>query len=278
MPIPFGPMPGPRQDVQGNAHNGKNSMFSTASIKFKTSRTLLQNLFPTEHFQFSSLATVACATFSVTTLGSLDWLGGKGYSHFGLYIHGVEYKKETGDVVRGTYLPILFENLADPILSGREELGMPKLYCELNIQKDTVGVFSMNAGWMGSKFCDMQLSNLEEATEQTSVQPETKDEEGLLWYKYFPKTGASGTKERGQADVEYAAFLSDSEEMKVEKKVEKTWRGKGRVIFDALDSKRLPTLHHITERLAEIPMYEVVEVKVVEGRGVSDVASARRLD
>jgi hypothetical protein len=107
----------------------------TASIKFKTSRTFLQNLFPAESFMFESPATVAYASFKSTTLGNMSWLGGGGYNHFGLHIHGVMYKKRDGSVVDVSYLPVLFEDLADPIITGRDEIGIPKVYCELDIQR-----------------------------------------------------------------------------------------------------------------------------------------------
>jgi hypothetical protein len=32
----------------------------------------------------------------------MEWLGGSGYKHIGLYIHGVEYVKKNGDVISGT--------------------------------------------------------------------------------------------------------------------------------------------------------------------------------
>ena len=75
-----------------------------ASIKFKTSRTLLQNLFPpnSTSYRFKSPGTVAYASFSQTTLNKMDWLGGSGYKHIGLYIHGVEYVKKNGDIISGT--------------------------------------------------------------------------------------------------------------------------------------------------------------------------------
>jgi hypothetical protein len=55
----------------------------------------------------------------------MDWLGGSGYDHLGLYIHGVEYHKKNGEIISGTYMPLLFESPTDPIVSSREELGMP---------------------------------------------------------------------------------------------------------------------------------------------------------
>lgn len=104
MPVAFGPMPGPRQTILGVPRESTESTFTTASIKFKTSRTLLQNLFPhsSSSYRFQSPGTVAYASFSQTTLNKMEWLGGSGYKHLGLYIHGVEYVTKDGDVISGT--------------------------------------------------------------------------------------------------------------------------------------------------------------------------------
>jgi hypothetical protein len=131
MPTSFGPAPGPRQDFLGHLRSEEESTFITSSIRFRTSRTLLQNLLPTASFSFTSPGTVAEASWSASTLENLDWLGGSGYMHCGLYLHGVQYKKQNGDILQGTFLVTLFENLADPIITGREELGFPKLFCDI---------------------------------------------------------------------------------------------------------------------------------------------------
>ncbi|KAF1941286.1 FAD/NAD(P)-binding domain-containing protein [Clathrospora elynae] len=283
MPTAFGPMPGPRQDFQGRPRDGSKATFKTASVKFKTSRTVLQNLLPTEKLQFAAADTNAYATFAVTQLDKLEWLGGRGYSHFGLYIHGIQYTKADGETVTGTYLPVLFENLADPILSGREELGFPKLFAELDVQKDAEK-WTLDAGWMSSKFGSMTLSGLHEAAatngEAPAPNPPLPKDEGLFFHKYVPATGSHRSKERGLADVEYTAFLPGSEDAQtVERKVERTLKASAADIsFDARDWKALPTLHHIVARLEEIPVYEVVEAKIVEGTGVGDVSAVRRME
>jgi hypothetical protein len=291
MPTVFGPFPGPRQDHFGNARDWTNSTFTTASIKFKTSRTLLQNLLPTPQFKFAAADSNCYATFSLSSLGNLEWLGGNGYNHFGLYIHGVEYTKENGDKVTGTYLPVLFENLADPIISGREELGMPKVFATLDVDRDE-GTFKLKAGWMGNTFLDLSLTGLGEKPASNGVQgsgppgagppsagpPPPAPEEGLFFQKYIPSTASEGSTERGQADVDYVAFLPIDEEAKAPRKIQSTVvADRAEIKFDSLDWKRLPTLFHIVDRLAEIPIYEVMEAKVVEGLGGSDVKGVRRL-
>lgn len=276
MPISFGPAPGPRQTLYTHtAVPARHSTFCTASIKFKTSRTFLQNLFPTKSFNFKSPGTVAYASFSQTTLSKMEWLGGSGYRHFGLYLHGVEYKKQDGTTINGTYLPLLFESLTDPIVSGRDELGMPKVFCTIDIRRRNDS-YRVRTGWEGSMFGTFNLDELEEAdaeTEEGTIGGEA--DYGIMAYKYSPAVG-----ERGKADAAYATVVPHAEESKVvPSKVERVWRSRNPSFkFDSLTQQDLPTLHHIVSKLEQIPIYEYVSAKVVEGYGVPDVSSARRIE
>ncbi|KAJ5080888.1 hypothetical protein N7456_013598 [Penicillium angulare] len=279
QPIVFGPMPGPRQDHYGNdrALKSLESTFTTASIKFKTSRTLLENLFPSDRYSFISPASVARASFSQTTLNGMDWLGGGGYRHIGLYIHGVQYKKENGEVLKGTYMPILFESLADPIVSGREELGMPKLYTAIDLHERN-NSFRLQTSWQGAVWGHFELEDLEDqdpAADKGTIGGE--DDDGILVYRYMPKVGKNF---KGEAEAEYPIFVPHANESKVvPSKVTRLRRTKNaKVEIDGLGWDALPTLHHVVSRLAEIPIDEVIDAKITEGRGVPDVSSAMRIE
>jgi hypothetical protein len=207
----------------------------------------------------------------------MSWLGGGGYNHFGLYIHGVTYTKKDGTTIDGTHMPILFESLTDPIVTGRDELGMPKLYCEIDIHRREQS-YLMSASWQGFKFCSFALSSL------SSVDPKTETgtiggeaDYGILVYRYVP---AVGKDMKGKADAEYAVVVPHEEDAKnVPSTVHKVWKAeKAEVKWERGDWESLPTLHYITDVLAEIPIYEVVGAKVVEGTGVPDVSAARRIE
>lgn len=90
---------------------------------------------------------------------------------------------------------------------------------------------------------------------------------------------AVGKELKGTSDAEYPVLVDNSEDAKaVPSGIKRVLNaGHGTVQIDELDWNKLPTLHHIISRLAEIPVYEVVEAKVVEGEGVPDVSSARRI-
>lgn len=279
QPIVFGPFPGPRQDFFGRnrAVPSLKSTFRTASIKFKTSRTLLQTLFPNDSFSFIDPGTVALASFSQTTLDKMDWLGGGGYNHLGLYIHGVQYRKATGEVIKGTYMPILFESLADPIVSGREELGMPKLYSAIDVHVRQTS-YHISASWQGAVWGNFVWQNLEDQdplTDKGTIGGEADD--GILVYRYIPAVGADN---KGKAEAEYPVFVPHAEESKVipskVTRVRTTLDASFKI--DGMDWNALPTLHHVVSRLAEIPVYGVVGAKVVEGEGAPDVSSARRIE
>lgn len=277
MPVAFGPMPGPRQNTEGKVRSATQSTFVTASIKIKTSRTVLQNLFPpgSDAWRFKSPATVAYCSFSQTTLDGMEWLGGYGYNHLGLYIHGVEYTRKDGSTVSGVYMPILFESLADPIVSGREELGMPKLYSEIDVKRDAssyhIGASWRNASWGKFDFEDLEESNISQVAGKMTGDD---TDEGILVQRYIP---AVGREHKSQAEAEYAVYDSFAE-AEPKPQTTRAWQSKNASFsIEAGDWKRLPTLHHVISRLAEIPVYEIVAAKVVEGTGVPDVSSAARI-
>lgn len=279
QPLSFGPHGSPRQNHYGHPFDSRETAFATHSVRFKTSATYLRTLFPTSSFRFASPGTVVEASFQCTQLDKLGWLGGRGYNFFGLWIHGVEYVRKDGSTLSGSFLPILFESLADPIITGREELGMPKVFCDIDVVKSGSST-TVSCSWRGTSFVSMTLEGLEDVSDKpSSGSPSSGQktpgppENGLLVYRYVPAVG-----KRGIADAEYPVFISN-DGANTERVVEKTIRGAtGRLDIQAGDSDSLPTLHHIVSGLSEVPIYEVLEAKTEKGKGVEDLSQAQRVE
>ncbi|KAK2005129.1 FAD/NAD(P)-binding domain-containing protein [Colletotrichum falcatum] len=276
MPIGFGPFPGPRQDFYGRRQPSElDRTFKTISAKFLTSRTLIETILPNDSFRFKAPGTFCTVSLSATQLNNMSWLGGGGYNHLGLYIHGIEYVKRDGTSVNGTHLAVLFENLTDPIVSGREELGMPKLFCDIDIEHHATAA-RVRASWRGAKFIDMSLDNLrrdDPETEHGTIGGEA--DYGILTYRYIPSVG-----EPGKADAEYACVVPHEEEARdVPATVHAVARSPSALVkVEGHDWEKLPTLHHIAKFLADMPIYKVLGAKVVEGTGVPNVSAARRIE
>ncbi|RLL94111.1 hypothetical protein CFD26_103403 [Aspergillus turcosus] len=273
QPAVFGPMPGPRQDFWGTSRTAASTKatFRTASITFKTSRPLLRNLLPNESYSFVGKGSIAYATLSQTTLDNLDWLAGGGYNHLGLYIHGVQYKSSDGQVVEASYLPVLFEDLADPIISGREELGFPKVFSTIDVQQRQDS-YHVTASWRGAVWGRVSLTGLrdEKPVENPSPKP------NLFVHRYMPHVGKDA---KGKPEAEYAVVVDgDADAALVPSVIKRVRIAKhGSFQIDELDWNQLPTLHHVISRLAEIPVHDVVDCKVIDGEGVVDVSSARKI-
>ena len=62
------------------------------------------------------------------------------------------------DRVIGDFLLIYWENMADPIITGRDDLGFGKLYCELpDFQIDENQAIA-TASWDGCEFARLELT------------------------------------------------------------------------------------------------------------------------
>lgn len=277
QPTVFGPMPGPRQDFNGKSRTNASTRatFHTASIKIKTSRTLLKTLLPSPLYKFSGSGSVAYATFSLTTLDGLDWLAGGGYNHFGLYIHGVEYKQSNGEIKKGDYLPVLFEDFTDPIISGREELGFPKIFSSIDVNRH-VGSYHASLSWRGAVWGMMEMTGLDEVDNLGQDSETAHCDGGLLVHRYTPHVGAD---QKEIPEAEYPVFVDSAYERgKASSRINRAWEAEqASMHINPLDWTRLPTLHHIISRLAEIPTYGIEEARVVEGEGVPDLSSATGL-
>lgn len=161
-------------------------MSTKRTIDFKTSATLLRNLFPNSHYSFIKPDTIATASFTVETLSNMAWLGGGGYDLLAFYIHEVRVTDSNGKMRRGIYCPLMLENLTDPIITGREELGIPKLYSDINIEESATHC-SVKIGWRGNTFANFSWKNLTKIEKgHTLTPPEAPDSEGLLLHKYMP--------------------------------------------------------------------------------------------
>jgi Acetoacetate decarboxylase (ADC) len=253
MPVPYGPMPGPRQVPAGkrvdHARHPKRRVFSVSYlVKPERLEALLPPCF--------KLWGDPVLTLDVTYMAEIDWLAGRGYNTCGVKFPAMTtVNRET---VHGTFLSVLWENLADPIISGREELGFNKLYCEIAEPRGHDGKSSIRCGWLGHTFFEMDVWDLQEA----SLAPVNPKNQGILHYKFMPRTG-----EWGVADFA-GAVLSPFSPSDITIKSRQT--GQGRFHFRRSEWEDLPTLYHIVNALADIELIEFRSASLTVSEGRTD--------
>jgi len=266
MPTHFGPATGPRQGPDGRlgAFDEENKEWPKQTdwaVSFLSNADQLAALCP-EGF---SLAGEPVVTVSLTDMRGIPWLAGRGYKMLGVSFPVVFEGKE--DRAMGPFLTVLWENLADPIQSGREELGFSKVYCELPDPWEYRGTTRFAASWLGFTFLDMQLEDMEAVDPDAAPAAPSTDPDvltGLLHYKYMPRTGEWGT-----ADVSYPV-LTPADNPNI--KVTEVRQGKGAVSFHEARWEDMPTQYMIVNAFAAL------EVKEYRGAVIRHYSGSKDLD
>ena len=263
MPTHFGPSLGPRQGIDGRRYANKDtSKDTTIQVVFNGDPEQLTRLLPPGFVLREPY--IVTVTFGYGT--EMEWLAGRGYNIFGFSIPATYQGKE--DIVDGDLQLVLWENMADPIITGREDLGFAKLYCEIpepNFMGDQV---TCRASWDGCQFASLTLSGLSEGTLESL--PAGYPSEGTLHYKYIPKTGAPG-----EADAEYATFTPADYPNAV---IDKVLQGTGANLHIRESSwEELPTLVTIVNTLAALSLGDCVSATIIQSHGSKDLSDQRIL-
>ena len=303
MPTHFGPAAGPRQGPDGGRFDGVDSPRTTSySVSFLTRPEQLEVLLPAKF----RLAGDPAVTVTVSCMTEIEWLAGRGYNTLGVSFPA-EYRGKR-DRALGPFLAVLWENLADPILTGREQLGFSKIYCAIPPPSVLKGETRCTADWLGFRFMEMNLSEMEtppaaeakaptgpvaesaaeaeaptgpvaESAAETEAPPtqgeapvaEAVDTEltGTLHYKYIPRTG-----EWDEADAEYAVLTPSATP---NRRVTAQRTGRGKVRFHRAEWRDLPTQYHIVNALAGLEQIAFVGASIVETVGGKDLSDQRIL-
>mgnify|MGYP001044086410 CR=1 FL=1 len=263
MPTHFGPSLGPRQGIDGRRYaNLETSKDIIVEAIFKAEPAELEALMP-PGFCLREPHVVAI-TFSYAK--EIEWLAGRGYNLFGVSVPAIYQGKQ--DTIQGDLQLILWENRADPIITGREDLGFAKLYCELPEPQRIDDNVICRASWDGCEFATLKLSGLKPVSAEEL--PEGHPSDGTLHYKYIPKTGCPG-----EADVEYATLTPGDWPNVV---VDQAMVAKSaNCNFRQSTWEELPTLVNIVNTLSELTLGDCVEATLIKSHGAKDLSDQRIL-
>ena len=271
MPTHFGPSLGPRQGPDGRRYACVDTSNDTSiQATFKAQPDQINRLLPPGF----SCREPNLITLNFTYSTNIEWLAGRGYNVFGVSVPAI-YKGGT-DTVCGDFLLVLWENMADPIITGREDLGFSKVYCDIPEPQFIGDDVLCRASWDGCQFATLKLSNLQEVSQDALSQGDNAQNndslpsEGILHYKYFPKTSAPGV-----ADVAYATLTpAETPNAKIDQAKQAETAS---AHFRQSSWEELPTLVHIVNALSELNLGDCVEATLVKSHGGKDLSDQRIL-
>ncbi len=267
MPVFFGPMPCPRWTPEGVPQDfAKEPMRTTMGARYLTDPAALETVLP-DGF---SLWGEPVITVEAIYMTGFSWLAGGGYNMFDVKVP-ITYASQTEGEVHGTLLMARWESLADPILTGREELGHNKLFCDIPEISDFNGRHHSSMSWRGFPFAKLIVEDLED----TAPPAGNAANRGLLSWKYMPATPRPGKKWGEEFDANYCTLTPPAWSG-----VETTRfrSGKGRVEWARPSFEQLPTQYNVVNGFASFPIVEERGGYIVEMTGGASGDDTYRLD
>lgn len=267
MPVVFGPAVGPRQRPGGGMWSLEETGTMNAewmAITYRTDPEKLAALLPPGmSLRGEPLLSVSCAWFK-----NLYWLAGRGYGILSLDFP-VTYQGKT-ETLDGSFCPVIWEGQPEAILTGRDEMGFPKLFCDMpEIAWDREkGTASCETSWFGFKFFDITLTDMVEDDAPPSLPGSGGG--AAMYYKYVPRTNP---RKGGGADVAYVTTPAPRpgegrpDAISFEGYDFKRWRANGSFNWHRATFEQLPTTFHIVNTIADLPCLEIVRTEMVAFSG-----------
>jgi hypothetical protein len=267
MPVEFGsPFDSRGESLEAFQARIENANYprttTSISVSFLTDAAQLGPILPPD--KGLELRGEPVVSVSTTYLGALAWLAGRSYALTTVSIPVTFHGRERE--IHGNFLPVIWENMTEPILTGREIIGWSKIYADiapLSVIGDTMHCV---ASWHGFRFMDMIVDNLRLLTEDElkarQEEMASNTSEGSIHWKYIPKTGHPG-----EADADYLTMSTNRGAPPNKIKSMSVFTGDGVIEFHRARWEDLPTMVPVVNTLAGL------EVKQIVGATVSKVES-----
>ena len=209
-------------------------------VSYVTDRDKLAAYLP-EPFE---VADEALITVTYACNKDVDWLAGRGYNLIG--VDAAARFNGQHDQLTGTYQLVVWENLADAIISGREQSGIPKIYADIPEHRVIDEEWQCSASHFGNGILDMTVKNLRVPSmeEIAAAQQANEGKDNPMGWRYFPAVGGFG------------AALSEPTTFPFDSVITEAWVGEGSIDWNRLTWEQNPTQFHIVNALADLPILE----------------------
>lgn len=269
MPTTFGVAGGPRQAPDDSDFRPGPIRFKRYVVRFLGRADQIGALLP----KGVALRGEPVVQFQFFCLRDIPWLAGRGYNLLSMLIPA-RHVSTGGEVVDGQYQAVMWENLGDPIITGREQLGHPKLYAQLPEPREWNGTTHIRASWEDFTFAELELACDATPGADFVADVVASGGAGIISHKYIPRSG--------QWDVADADYLTLSplpgEASRLDPQPMPSIRtGTGSIKFNLPRWQDMPTQYHIVRKLAALEQCAPLDALIMEGRMYLDFFDQRIL-
>ena len=221
---------------------------TTLAMTYKTDRKLLEEYIPEEFELLSSEVQVVFSKFT-----EIDWMQGGMYNLVNVAAP-VRFKGKKDDI-EGSYTLVVWENKTAPILGGREQTGIPKIYADIEDLHILKPHYATTASYEGNTFLNMNFKAGEEITGSNldAIKSGFSSVNTIGW-RYIPKVGAPG--------AELSQFILYPQGMEVKSAIS----GFGNLKWTTQVPMQNPSQYYIINSLAALPVEKITSSILLEGQ------------
>jgi len=230
------------------------------TISYETDRAQLENYIPEE---FELRAPEVQVAFQRLT--EVDYLAGGKYNLIAVQAPVRFHGKM--DQLDGAYQLVIWENKTYPILTGREQTGIPKIYADIEDLHIMKPYYRTTASYEGNAFLTMDFEATGPITGQELDRLKSQSASSdMLGWRYIPKVGAPG--------AELSQFVLFP--MSVE--VETAQQGTGSLNWMEQTNAQNISQYQIINSLASLPIVQITQAVLTKGLYVLHTGRSRVIE
>ncbi len=251
MPVHFGGDPFyPVRTVYGD--------MTCISISFETDEELLLDIIP-EDFELLS----PTVNIQFANCRDIDWMSGGEYR---LIQAGAPVRYTgRGGPLEGEYVLVIWENKACPIIGGREEDGMPKIFADIAQERHSGDNWFTAASYESNTFLRLNFMKGRKLQENEIRQINEAPLTNNFGWRYIPELGRAG------------AALSHPTLYPQEMRVDKAWEGGGRVEWLKFEPEMNMIQYRIISQMSGLPILRYVRAVMLRGSSRLNVGDSKSL-
>ena len=228
----------PRPWDSGGMYYGRSSAIT---VSFLTDAEAAARMLP-EPFKVADEAVI---NVSHVVNEDVAWLAGRAYNLVGVDVAAIFDGKVDRDV-RGGFCIVMWENMTEPILGGRDHSGVPKVFADIPNPTEKGGSWQAELSHFGHPIMDLSVTDLAPLGDGRRRELEEARRDSIwMNHKYFPNLENTG------ADVSYVAVYPTSGTCT------EASEGRGTIRFHRSSFEKNPTQYEVINLLADLPIHEM---------------------
>lgn len=233
---------------------------TTLLMSYETDQKLLENYIP-EGFELR--APEIQVVFNKFT--EINWMQGENYNLIDVSAP-VRFNGKK-DELDGNYSLVVWENNTTPILGGREQTGIPKIFADIEDLHILKPHYATTVSYAGNTFLNIDFEATDELTgdEFEQVKAQSSSINTIGW-RYIPKVGGPG--------AELSQFILYPQGMEMET----AQVGKCNLKWTELTPMQNPSQFYIVNSLAALPIKKITNAMFSEGSVTLRAFGARVLE